>query len=201
LKAGRGLVTAALWPDQRRILNISYVYDLLFFTKSKGLKKALLGGWQWSGIITSQSAVPFNVVNTVFSDSAGVANDVEGGGGSHSRPDLVSNPHAASCVPTLANQGPFLFNPCAFAAPQGLTFGNTGRNTLNLTHRTQFDMGLFKRFVIKEQKALEFRWETFNTFNHTQFSGVDPDFGADTFLSANSAHLPRIMQFALKFVF
>lgn len=182
--------------DQRNILNVSYVYDLPFFRKATGVEKALLGGWQWSGIVTSQSGVPINVTNTVYGDNAGVGNGV----GTGSRPDLVGNAHAASCQASTA-PGPYLFNPCAFAAPQGLTFGDTGRNYLNLPHRTQFDMGLFKRFVIKEQKAFEFRWETFNTFNHTQFSGVNSGYGSSIFLTASSAHLPRIMQFALKFEF
>ena len=111
----------------------------------------------------------------------------------HERP-----PPRASRTP---GPGPLLFNPCAFAAPRGLTFGNTPRNFLNLPYRTNFDMGIFKHFVPKESTAIEFRWETFNTFNHTQFSGIDSDFGSSTFLTATSAHDPRIMQFALKFIF
>jgi carboxypeptidase family protein/TonB-dependent receptor-like protein len=184
--------------DQRHILNLSYVYDLPLFRKSSGLTKTFLGGWQWSGIVTSQSGVPINLTNSVFGDNAGVGNGV----GTGSRPDLApsGNPHAAPCQAS-PGPGPFLFNPCAFAAPQGLTFGNVGRNSVNLPHRTQFDMGLFKSFHIKESKAVEFRWETFNTFNHTQFSAVDRSFGASTFLTATSTHDPRIMQFALKFIF
>jgi hypothetical protein len=186
--------------DQRHILNFSYVYDLPLFRKSSGLKKTLLGGWQWSGITTLQSGVPINITNTKFGDNAGVGNGV----GTGSRPDLVSNgnPHAAPCKVSTA-PGPYLFNPCAFAAPVGLTFGNVGRNSLNLPHRTQFDMGLVKRFVIKEQKAFEFHWETFNTFNHTQFSSVSTGFSptSTTFLTARRAHDPRIMQLALKFLF
>ncbi len=191
--------------DQRHILNISYVYDLPFFNKSSGLLKTLLGGWQWSGIITSQSGVPLkdtngttSFSNNVFGDNAGVGNGV----GTGSRPDLVGNPHAASCQASTA-PGPYLFNPCAYALPQGLTFGNVGRNSLNLPHRTQFDMGLFKHFPIKESFALEFRVESFNTFNHTQFSGVDTSFdpASTTFLTATTAHLPRILQLGLKLVF
>jgi len=185
--------------DQRHILNISYVYDLPFYRKSSGLKKTLLGGWQWSGIIKSQSGIPINVDNTVFCDNAGTGNGVEGRS-SVSRPDLAGNPHSASCAPT-PGPGPLLFNPCAFTAPRGLTFGNTPRNFLNLPYRTNFDMGLYKQFAITESKAVEFRWETFNTFNHTQFSGIDADFGSSTFLTANTTHDPRIMQFALKFLF
>jgi len=185
--------------DQRHILNISYVYDLPFFRKSSGLTKTLLGGWQWSGIIRSQSGIPVNVDNTVVGDNAGTGNGVEGRS-SVSRPDLAGDPGSASCTPT-PGPGPLLFNPCAFAAPRGLTFGNTPRNFLNLPYRTNFDMGIFKHFVLKESTAIEFRWETFNTFNHTQFSGIDSDFGSSTFLTATSAHDPRIMQFALKFIF
>jgi hypothetical protein len=120
--------------------------------------------------------------------------------GTGSYPDVVGNPRAAPCQASTA-PGPYLFNPCVFAAPQGLTFGNAGRNPLNLPHRTQFDMGLVKRFVIKEEKAFELRWETFNTFNHTQFASVDQSFGSGTFLTAKTTHDPRIMQLALKFEF
>jgi hypothetical protein len=184
--------------DQRHILNISYVYDLPSFSKSSALVKSVLGGWQWSGIVTTQSGVPLNLSNSVFGDNAGVGNGV----GTGSRPDITGNPHAATCQASTA-PGPYLFNPCAYALPQGLTFGNVGRNTLNLPHRTQFDMGLFKRIPIKESFSVEFRAESFNTFNHTEFSAVDNNFdpASTTFLTATSAHLPRILQLGLKVVF
>jgi hypothetical protein len=192
--------------DQRHILNIGYVYDLPFFSKSSGWKKALLGGWQWSGIMTFQTGTPTlcpgcdttNLSNTQFGDNAGVGNGV----GTGSRPDVVGDPHAAPCQASTA-PGPYLFNPCAFAAPQGLTFGNVGRNFLNFPRRTNFDMGIFKHFLIKEAASLEFRVESFNTFNHTQFSGLDASFdpASTTFLTATSAHLPRILQLGLKFIF
>jgi len=188
--------------DQRHILNVSYVYDLPIFNKASGLKKTLLGGWEWSGIISAQTGIPLNITNTVFGDNAGVGNGV----GTGSRPDVVGDPYATPCIPQ-PGPGPLLFNPCAFAAPRGLTFGNVGRNFLRLPHRTNFDMGLFKRFPIKESTAIEFRWETFNTFNHTQFTtdatnnSVTRGFGSSTFLEAKNTHDPRIMQFALKFIF
>jgi hypothetical protein len=185
--------------DQRHILNLSYVYDLPFFSKSSGLTRTLLGGWEWSGITTFQSGTPFNVAFTAFPDNAGVGNNVDGRS-SNARPDLAGNPGAAPCMPS-PGPGPLLFNPCAFAAPRGLTFGDVGRNFLYLPFRSNFDMGLFKSFKIKESKSFEFRWETFNTFNHTQFSAVDGGLGSPTFMTATSAHDPRIMQFALKFIF
>ncbi len=79
---------------------------------------------------------------------------------------------------------------------------------LNLPARTNFDMGLFKNFALRESMHFEFRAEAFNVFNHTQWNGVDNSacYGAEncstsTFLTATTAHNARILQLAGKFVF
>jgi len=205
--------------DVRHNLAISYVYGLPFY-KGSGLRHNVLGGWQVSGITIAQSGTPFSVTNgTDFGDAAGVANGV----GTGSRPDQVGNPHAsATNVPGV--RGPLLFNPGAYTTPTGLTFGNVGRNTLYGPGRINFDFGLFKRFSFTETRALDFRWENFNLFNHTQYNGVngsmdcvgasgtagdpicingDPanNIAASSFLHASGAHLPRRMQFGLRFQF
>ena len=61
--------------DQRHMFNLGYVYDLPFF-KNPGLASKILGGWQWSGIVTLQSGTPFSPANGVFGDNAGVANGI-----------------------------------------------------------------------------------------------------------------------------
>jgi hypothetical protein len=192
--------------DQRHNAAISYVYALPF-AKTPGLKHTLLGGWQVSGITVAQSGTPFSVTNgTQFGDSAGVGNGV----GTGSRPDLVGDPGSGSMTDTGGERGPLYFNPGAYAVPTGLTFGNVGRNTLYLPGRLNFDFGTFKRFAINERSGFEFKWETFNLFNHTQYNGINSaldttDPGANTtssgFLHLNSTHLPRIMQFGLRFYF
>jgi hypothetical protein len=151
--------------DQRHVFNLSYVYDLPSYGKS-GLSHTLLGGWQWSGITTFSTGTPFSVLNGVFGDNAGVGNNL----GAGSFPDVIGNP--AANVPNVAPQpgfGPFLFNPGAFAAPRGLTFGDAGRNFLRNPNHTNFDMALFKHFQIREGMRLEFRAEAFNVFNHTEW--------------------------------
>jgi len=198
--------------DVRHNLAISYVYALPFF-KQPGLVHTALGGWQVSGITIAQTGTPFNVTNgTNFGDAAGVANGV----GTGSRPDQAGNPNASvqSNVPTV--RGPLLYNPSAYTVPTGLTFGNVGRNTLTNPGRINFDFGLFKRFSFGETRALDFRWENFNLFNHTQYNGVtgsmdcsgagfnagDPAcIASSSFLHASGAHLPRRMQFGLRFQF
>ena len=206
--------------DQRQSLAVSYIYALPFHTGS-GLAHHVLGGWQVSGITIAQTGTPFSVTNsTDFGDAAGVGNGV----GTGSRPDLVGNPHAGLTQTNIPGVfGPLFYNPAAFTLPTGLTFGNVGRNTLRNPGRLNFDFGLFKRFSFGEQRALDFRWENFNIFNHTQTyitgpagsnngmdcstipvggNAGDPScIGSSSFLHAAGAHAPRRMQFALRFQF
>jgi len=184
--------------DQRHLLNISYIYSIPSFNMT-GWKNEVLGGWQISGITSFQTGIPFSVTFpgiNASGDNAGVANSL----GSGSYPDLIGDPHSSAInIPLIT--GPQLYNPAAFAAPEGLTFGNAGRNVLNLPHRTNFDMGIFKNFKIHEQMGVEFRAEAFNIFNHTEWEAVDASFTDSTFLHPTSAHNARILQFALKFLF
>jgi Carboxypeptidase regulatory-like domain len=184
--------------DQRQALSVSYVYGIpLFRHASSALARNALGGWQLSGITVVQTGTPVSVVNgTTFGDNAGVGNGV----GTGSRPDLVGNPNAPA-VNTGAAPGPLLYNPAAYAIPTGLTFGDVGRDTLYLPRRTNFDFGLFKEFKFSEKTGLDFRWENFNLFNHTEFNGIDSTLGTSGFLYANSTHLARKMQFGLRLFF
>jgi hypothetical protein len=189
--------------DLRHNFSISYVYGLPFF-KHAGWSHAVLGGWQISGITTAQTGLPFTVTNgTAFTDNAGVANNVVSNNvGSGSRPDLAADPRSGfSSNQDPSAQAPLFYNPAAYTVPVGLTFGNVGRNTLNEPSRLNFDVGIFKRFQITEKTGLDFRWENFNFFNHTQFNGIDTTLGSSTFLEANTAHFSRKMQFGLRFYF
>ncbi|MGA2421015.1 MAG: hypothetical protein ABSG69_13125, partial [Candidatus Acidiferrum sp.] len=209
--------------DLRHNATISYVYNLPFFKNSQGFKRTLLGGWQASGITVAQSGLPFNVVNgSEFSDNAGVA---KSGAFTASRLDLVGDPYQIPAAQQAqAGFGVLALNPAAFELPTGLTFGNVQRNEFRLPGRLNFDFGLFKRFAFKERYAFEFRWETFNVFNHTQLDALggtvsaggtgltttdgcnvqnagDPSCAGGGFLVLDGAHNPRIMQFGLRFQF
>jgi hypothetical protein len=193
--------------DQRHVFDFSYIWDIPLF-KSPGLANKLLGGWQYSGIVSVSSGTPFSPTFNV--DNAGVANAVAGAG---ARPDLVGDPHAGSFPPPKPGLGAKVFyNPNAFAAPRGLTFGDVGRNILRNPRRTNFDMALFKHFAIKESLAFEFRAEAFNVFNHAEWrpmyggggsAGGDTNnvFGNPGFLQVTSTHLPRILQLGAKLIF
>jgi hypothetical protein len=186
--------------DQRHVITIGYVYDLPFF-KGRGLTHSLLGGWQWSGITTIQSGSPFTVYQkgTTLADSAPVnpgtigpyaPADNAGVGNLQSAianlgsltgaswPDIVGNPRSGVVNSPLPGYGPLLYNPSAFAAPVGLTFGDAGRDDLNNPWRTNFDMALLKHFAVTESKYFEFRAEAFNVFNHTEFAYLGGEGGS-----------------------
>jgi hypothetical protein len=161
--------------DQRHLLNISYVYDLPFF-RGAGLAHTLLGGWQFSGITTWQTGTPFTVYNaTQFADNAGLGN---GTASAQSYADLVGDPHSNITQVPVEGAGPLVYNPAAFAAPRGLTLGDSGRNILRNPRHTNFDMALFKHFAIRESASVEFRAEAFNIFNHTSFGPLGGDAGS-----------------------
>jgi len=197
--------------DERQVFNFSYVWDIPLF-KSQGLANKLLGGWQYSGIASVGTGTPFSpVFNT---DNAGVANGVAGAG---ARPDTAGDPHAGPFPSPDPGFAKTFYNGNAFAAPRGLTFGDVGRNTLNNPRRTNFDMALFKHFVIKENFAFEFRAEAFNVFNHTEWlpiagaggsgnsnspnSQSNNTLGSPGFLQVSGAHNPRILQLGAKILF
>ncbi len=213
-----GISRASSNFDLRHVFTLSYVYALPFF-KGSGPAHALLGGWQVSGITTATSGPPFTISTggTTFADNAGLASGVSNSVQSFT--NIVANPHTVTAVQRAAYAGIFGvldYNPDAFAAPVGLTYGNFGRNILTLPGRVNFDFGLFKRFAFKERYAFEFRWENFNVFNHTQLdsiggstssSGTGAIVGLGCYscstqaLLLNGAHNPRIMQFGLRFQF
>ena len=65
------------------------------------------------------------------------------------------------------------FNTAAFSQPAFGVYGSSGRNILTQPGINNWDIGLGKTFQFTERVGLQFRLETFNTFNHTQY-GIDP---------------------------
>jgi hypothetical protein len=62
-------------------------------------------------------------------------------------------------------------------------------------------MALFKSFAFTESVRLQLRLETFNTFNHTQFNGIDSASNDANFGQVTSTYDPRTLQLGAKFSF
>ncbi len=65
-------------------------------------------------------------------------------------------------------------------AAGGRQLGNLGRNTLRGPGVNNLDLALFKNFELGHGMRLQFRLESFNAFNHTQFSGVSTNLTSPT---------------------
>lgn len=192
------------------------------------ITRMLLASWSLSGITTFQTGTPFSVINSASTngisvlDNAGLAL----GEGADSYPDVI--PSTGSPCSRVKDSGttigPILGDSCRFVAPRGLTQGNAGRNYLNNPSRTNFDVAVLKDIKTWHEMSLQFRAESFNVFNHTQFILYDANrgntssntigcygdvtagysAGASTCTSGNgflhpiAAHRPRTIQFGLK---
>lgn len=158
------------------------------YSDLSGGTKSFLSGWQLSGITSYATGTPFSIIDGGCScgvsslDNAGVA-AVTGPG---AYVDLATPAEARAAAEEILSAkynnelsagntiGPLLGNPGRFVAPQGLTYGDAGRNSVNNPSRLNFDLSLSKMVKLKEDRSLEFRLETFNIFNHTQFRIYDP---------------------------
>ncbi|HZY61168.1 MAG TPA: hypothetical protein VFE38_01490 [Edaphobacter sp.] len=56
-------------------------------------------------------------------------------------------------------------------------------------------------FEVTEGSSFQFRAESFNTFNHTNYSGISSNITSSTYGQVTSVRDPRIMQMGLKFNF
>ena len=94
------------------------------------------------------------------------------------------------------------FNTACFVDPPPGMLGDAYRTPLYGPNFVNFDASLFKTFTIRESDQLEFRTEVFNVLNHPQLANPgtttdSPGFGQITQIVNN----PRLIQFALKFLF
>ena len=177
----------------------SYQYTLPF-EHFFGHVKGLTSGWEISGITRASTGFPV----TLHSDGDNsLMGSIPNGVNNHSLdlPDYNGAPLDLNGNPR--NGLPY-FNVAAFSQNALGTPGNASRRSFFGPGELNFDLALLKNFQFTEARALQFRLETFNTFNHTNFFGpaaVNGDIDSALFGQVVNAAPPRLMQVALKFTF
>ena len=75
------------------------------------------------------------------------------------------------------------FDTSSFSPEPVGTFGNVGRNFFNGPGYNYSNLQLYKDFpLLRDNKAyIQLRLESYNVFNHTNFSEPDGNFGDSTF--------------------
>jgi hypothetical protein len=92
-------------------------------------------------------------------------------------------------------------NAAAFQQPALGTLGNVGRNTVVGPSNWQLDAAISRVFQVRESQRLEFRAEAFNLTNSFRSTNPVSALNNGSFGRIQGARDPRIMQFALKYVF
>jgi hypothetical protein len=197
--------------DQTQIFTVHYLWNLPSpgGILNNGFVKAVLGGWQVSGISSLVSGKPANVDFTKVTYSGGAVTDYTGGS-INARPNLVCDP-TKGATGVGPNGLPLLINTSCFARPtvRG-DMGNMPRNVLRLPGIIASDLALTKSVRLHERGILQFRWEAYNLFNHTNFKSIDTVMTFDasgglspssTFGTPTAALSPRVMQGSLRVSF
>ena len=179
--------------DRTHTLTISHVWELPFgqgrhWGSGNRALDVVLGGWNFSGITTFESGLPFTPI--VF-DAPNLHADLN-----NIRADQIGDPSVPN--PSAA----LWFNPAAFTAPQGIgTNGNVRHNSFRGPGLYNFDLSLGKVFTMAEGKTLEFKWETYNATNHVNLANPATAVDADGAGQITAATAMRQMQFGLHFRF
>jgi len=188
--------------DIPQALVASYSYQLPIGrgkTVGSGMSRiadAVVGGWEISGIASFKAGIPLGIFG----------NDYNSFGG-NPRPDVIANPKLSH--PTLHEW----FDTGAFQYAQYGSFGTAPRYFSNVRgpRYQDWDTAIEKNWTIKEKMRAQFRFETFNSFNHpnfyapgagsTSYSGCDPNATgcASSFGQVTNAFPGRIVQWAGKF--
>jgi hypothetical protein len=198
----------------------SYVYSLPLFQHSEGVKKAVFGGWEVSGVTIFQSGTPFSIFDsgaaTAFlgagstpllgAELAPGASISSGytSGGIHQRLNGYVNIANFTPVPVLAanqaicNGGAGDTNYCVTG------FGNLGRNIYRGPHQQNWDFSLIKNIRFLEHQNIRFTADFFNLFNHTNFANpvsTDVESPANFGVITSTKGVPRLIQFSLRYSF
>ena len=177
----------------------TYEYQLPLDRLSKRAK-FLSRGWALSGITRISTGFP--VTLSTEGDNSLQGSQPNGVNlKSLDLPDYTPGPLSLNGNPRngLPYFNTALFGPNALGTP-----GNASRRSFYGPGMINFDLALLRNFRLSESKALQFRLETFNTFNHAQFFGpvaVNGDVDSKLFGQVVQAAPPRLVQLALKFIF
>ena len=171
--------------DLRQIANVSTVYETQPF--SNQTVRALASHWQISGIVRLQTGNYLTI-------TSGFDTALTNATGNSRANQVLLDPYAPN---RSTNQW---LNPAAFARPGDGVWGNASKNITG-PGSVRIDMALSRTFQVRERQSMQFRAEAFNLPNHLNPGSPITALNNPNFGKILSASDPRILQFALKYLF
>ncbi|HEX8882091.1 MAG TPA: TonB-dependent receptor, partial [Candidatus Acidoferrum sp.] len=166
---------------------ITWVYDFPNVHSENRFVRGLAHNWEWSGTYLAQSGQPVTPLSNVDANANGdgagdrtiinpagvgltattvqeVCNDGAGGA-----TRIITATSAACASSNVVGYVPV--NPNARFVQAGLgALANAGRNTVSTPGFNIWNMSLFKTMKFTERASLQFRFQTYDTFNHQNYS-------------------------------
>jgi len=168
--------------DRRQVFVATYTYSVPFFRKSNGFVKALLDGYEISGITRIQTGRPLTI--TAASSIGGTR-----------RADVFEG------VDLYLKDNRQWLNPAAFAAAPGSRLGSSPVGVVIGPTFAVTDFSVRKRFRFGEKKDLRIQGDIFNAFNRNNFNGVQTVVTNSGFGRFTSSGPGRSVQLGIKFGF
>lgn len=171
--------------DRRHVFNATYTYTIKQFSRTTGFAKALLDGYEVSGITRFQTGA-YSTVTATGNSTLG-----------NRRADCLSSE-------TLIDdgRGPNSWaNRAAFAAAPDTRRGTCGAGTLLGPGSQTWDFSLRRRIAINERFRLQLQADIFNAFNRANFRDLDSNLSNAAFGTIATTGPPRQVQFGLKLTF
>jgi hypothetical protein len=171
--------------DRPHRLVVNWIYEVPWFEAGwaqHAIVKGAFGGWQFSGVMQTQSGQPFTILTGV---------DSNGNGGGGDRPNLGSGSLTPDPVTgnlrTFTNNGAYVATLGTNGLPlqNGFGHGNAPRNNLRGPGFVNWDLALSKRFPIAGSHAIGVRADFLNAFNQDEYGNpisnmTSTDFGKNT---------------------
>lgn len=157
----------AVWLDvpKHRVTG-NLIYEFPFARSARGLKGALLRGWEWNSVYSFFSGEYLTPTWTV-SDPTGTAFT------NNRTPAQVTirpNHLYDANIPTSERSTGRWFDTAAFAAPTPGFFGTAAKGVIKGPGSAVVNAGLAKTFMIKERARIRWEMTATNFFNTTNFN-------------------------------
>lgn len=201
--------TSNLWGpseyDERNVVIFNWIYALPFLKNNNQLEGKMLGGWSLAGTVQWQSGTPCGV--GANNDYAGAGEYGSFGCGSEGQFWNINGPvtinTGAFAGPVTNSSSPRYFTVSASAPATG-TFNLTPgvRDSIYGPDFEDWNLSMFKTFVVSERAKFEFRAEAYDFINHPNWSNPNYTATSGQFgMITSKTNLARNLQLSLRFVF
>jgi hypothetical protein len=158
--------------DRTHNFQLGFLYQLPWQSNGSsygGVARSIISDWQINGVLGISSGTPFSV--TANGDQVNTPSNMQ-------TADLVGD---VRHVGEIGSSGTY-YDPTAWAQPQGVRFGDTGRNSLRGPGMFNVDASLFRSFPLGATRRLEFRVEAINVTNTPKFNNPTADVTSGSFM-------------------